>query len=397
MPRVATLRRVLAIAVFLGSLGAQAGGVFVETFEGPTFDVADTPPGLWSSFDRRAMVNDLVTAAALHRGDAGLRVSDQATTAAGGGDMTAWYGTLSPLTSQAHLRFWFRLASSNDQGAIVIGELLQSSFGALCDVQVRNPGGLLSVAGRNVGPTFSDVDSGVRLAVGAWHLLECGVRGLGTTNGERLLAFDGQLVAREAGLDFSGLSVDSVAIGEPYAVAYSFGGQLDFDDVRVGNTPNASRLAIDAGPGPLVAGDCVPLVLSVLDSEGAPSALPFEVLPSSTALQVQLFADPVCQTSAFPVRIPAGVAVLPLWMKPTRNSPASIELSFVDVFPALEAWVVVPAGVVDAGVVDAGVQEAVDAGELPPPRVYPVGCGCGADGAALGLWLVLLSTARRRS
>ena len=383
-------------------LVAEADTVLADDFEGATRLRSEVPPGAWNSLDRRPGCPDTVTPLAAHRDLGGLRIDDQSA-ATGSGDMTAYYATFTaPLTTQAHLRFWFRLSTNNDRGSLVLGELLRAASGSACDVTLRNPGALLGAAGANADATFSSLDSGVRLSTGAWHLVECGVRGLGTTAGERWLALDAQVVAREANLDFRNTTVSAAAVGQPYAMDLAFSGALDFDDVRVGDAPQAARWSVDGGASS--PGACVPWTIGLLDSEGSPTVLPFDALLSYTAQRAMLFADPLCLATLPALFLPAGDSTLTVYLRATGNSPASLDVAFVDVLPGGHAVVVgsaadagasTDAGVLvsDAGLeMDAGVPVA-DAGLDPTMRSLGVGCGCASADGALA-WLLLALTSR---
>jgi hypothetical protein len=223
-------------------------------------------------------------------------------------------------------------------------------------------------------------------------LVECTVRGLGTLAGERLLHANGVRVAEQRNLDLRDAGIRTAGLGQPYSSDRRFVGTLDFDDARVADRLQASRLWVDAGVSAFVRGQCAPVDVGFLDSEGGSQPMPYDVQLASVVLQAQLFSDPACASSLLAPTLVSGQTQLRLYVLPAVNSPVSIDFSFVDLVGASLVRPIVAdvdggtpdAGAADAGETDAGEADAggADAGEpdggVPElePRSLAVGCGC---------------------
>ncbi len=397
-------------------VAAAAGEVLVDDFEGPNRLLADAPPGPWANLDPYSNVTLTRSASAANRGNAGLRVDDQSSLM-GAGDMTALYSPALPLPQTASLRFWVRISSSNGLGAATLGQLLSNlpDGRTLCDVGIDFGTRQLLLDGADSQGVFQTVPATAFLDAGTMALLECTVRGMGTLFGERLLHADGALVAQQTGLDLRDAGVLNAAVGQPYSSDRRFMGVLDFDDVRVADRLQASRLWVDAGVTAFIRGQCTAVDVGFVDSEGRPQSLPYDVTLSSSILQAQPFADPACTAAFSSPSLLSGQTQVRFYVRPAVNSPVSIDVSHRDLIAgSLVRPLVSPfpdagspdagpsdAGAPDAGEMDAGERDAgsTDAGLDAPatPLTLAVGCGCASVSPWWALGALSLFVRLRRS
>lgn len=423
------------VTVLFAGLATAAGEVLVDDFEGPNRLLADAPPGPWANLDLYSNVTLMRSASAANRGSAGLRVDDQSSLM-GPGDMTALYSPVLPLPRTASLRFWVRV-SSNGLGAVTLGQLLSNLPGrrTLCDVGIDLSTRQLLLDGADSQGVYQTVPSTAFLDAGTMTLIECTVRGMGTLSGERLLHANGALVAQQTGIDLRDAGVLGAAVGMPYSDGRLFTGVLDFDDVRLADRLQASRLWVYAGVTTFIRGQCTAVDVGFADSEGRPQSLPYDVTLSTSILQAQPFSDPTCTGSFFSPTLLSGQTQVRFYVRPAVNSPVSIGVSHRDLIagsldrplvdPAPDAGAPdagagdagatdageldagsIDAGSIDTGSIDAGSSDAgeVDAGatdagmDVPAsPLTLAVGCGCASVSPFWALGALLLFVHRRRS
>ena len=113
--------------------------------------------------------------------------------------------TVSPSVAGSYYgRAWFRLVSSNGQGAFSVLQVTGAADGgSLSLVTVQGEGGVVTQ-----DDAWTEV-SNVGIDVGPWHLVEVAVTGVGTASGMRTLWIDGQLGITRSGLDWRNASVTS--------------------------------------------------------------------------------------------------------------------------------------------------------------------------------------------
>lgn len=387
------MRRTVLLLGLLGGCDAVAAGErFASDFEGPTLLTTDTPPGVWDAVDLRPNGTHTLSTAAANRGIKGLRLDDQII-GTGPGNGTAIYATIpGAAVSVAQMRVRFRLSSTNQLGQVVVAQALTTMGKSLCEISLSFPGALVTLAGDSSGGSFTTVDSGVRLSLLRNVLLECTVRGIGTDAGMRTLHIDSVDVASEL-VDLSGWRLAEVGIGEPWSEDRRFVGQLDFDDFRVANQMQAARLVLDAGLAILDEGQCTAVQVSIADSQGVASGLPYPAMVSSSVMNAELFSDPACSASLATIPFAVEQTAQMVFLKAGSASQAALDLQFADL---VATGVVLPIRRVDAGI-DSGVTDAgaPDAGVARP--AYQIGCGCeSGPGVPVPLVLFVLAIIRAR-
>lgn len=178
----------------------------------------------------------------------------------------------------------------------------------------------------------TEEDAQMALAPGDWHLLELEVANVGTSAGRRRLWIDGLLRADRANVDWSGVELNQLTLGEPWGT-FSFQGDLGFDDVRALAQPPASHLGLAPGSNPVPVGECVPVTLALADSvDGAPSPAPYEVLAalSAPAEAGQFFSDDGCSNEVTSATLPAGSSTQVLYFRPAREGVWTLGVSHPD-------------------------------------------------------------------
>lgn len=244
---------------------------------GTTLDT-DTPPGCFNTLYAPYPVSSVTASmAAARRGTWGLRLIDGE---GGLGDAsdTALYEDGAPIFGAYYARAWVRLVSSNFLGGAIVLQLTNTAVQSpsLVDVRVAMDTGRLDVGGFDVNAQYALAVGDAGLSRGQWHLVELAATGVGQRDGGRELWLDGQSVAAERHVDFSGatLFVGRLAVGQPYASDRRWLGTLDFDDVRSAVVPLASRLSL-APVGAAYVGECVPVTVRLVDTPtGQPAAAP---------------------------------------------------------------------------------------------------------------------------
>ncbi len=373
-------------ALLLCCPALAAGERFVADFEGPLLKT-DMPAGVWDALNVWPGSVQSLTPLAATRGLNGLRIDDQSN-APGPGDSTAVYALLSgPAMTQAQLRLRFRPTSSSQEGSVVIAQALSAAANrrSLCDLSLVFPEALLTLGGDSRSGSFTTTDSGVRLDGGS-VLLECLLRGLGTDAGERSLYVDGERVVLEP-VDFSGLALNEVAIGEPYSEDRRFVGHLDFDDVRLADRMQASRLTLDAGRTALDEGACAAVQLAVTDSEGALAGLPYAAVLSSTVAGAALYGDSACSVALANVSLTLEQTTEVVFLRAGSAAQLTFSVSFPDLVGiTLVLPIRLDGGSTDAGTTDAGSPDGGSRGGALGSD-FKVGCGCDSGSGAPLLWL----------
>jgi hypothetical protein len=423
-----------ACAVALLCVGsAAAAQALSDDLESGTLLTTDMPPGHWTQKTVTSAGSSVaVDTAARHRGNEGLRVVDNDADA-GVGQQDNVLATVAGGSQDLYLRFWMRLTSSNQLGSFYLGGIgatLPTSGTLISSVShVFGTGSQLSGFDRSgnwTGVAFTNVDWG------QWHLVDLSARGIGTGAGARTVWVDGVQVGQQAGQDWSADQAVSVSVGELWSDDGRFMGTIDFDDIRLGPTPNASVLDIDAGSGDAPVGACLPAIVSLKDSNLALAPAPYDVpvlLDVPGAVPVNYFANPACQSSISLVILDAGTSQATVFFATVSPGMGMVEASYVDFisgFALLSAVGAPDAGQSDGGQGDAGSSDGgtsdggtndggssdggssdaghspaePDAGSTEHPMVgnYLIDCGCNTSAAPfLGLALLALAGNRRRA
>ncbi len=392
---IGRLRAVKGEIALLGVLmccQAQAAGErFTSDFEGSLVS-SDNPPGPWGTVDLRPGSTCALSTSAATRGMQGMRIDDQLSVT-GRADNTAVYVTVTgaPMP-KAQLRFQFKATSTSPAGSAVIGQILSDAANrrSLCDVSVVFPAGLITLGGDSRSGTFTVMDSGVRLASGSKVLIECTLEGLGTDAGLRTVHIDAVQVAQEQ-VDFGGLNLRELALGEPFSEDSRFVGQLDFDDVRLADRMQASRLRLDAGRAAVDQGECAPVEVAVSDSIGNLAGLPYAATFSAAVDGGALYSDARCSVAMgsvpFALEQTSGV----IFLRPGAAPQVAIGLTFSDLIGTSLVLAIRPP---DAGTADAGIADAGGGG--PGHSYFTVGCNCQSASSAPLLLIALAGLARRR-
>jgi MYXO-CTERM domain-containing protein len=324
-------RRAALIGLF--AFSARAGILFEDDFESGHLLAADG--GAWTSQDlvvADGSVSVAASQAAAHRGSLGVRFVD--------GDSSTGAGTVVDLdavfnagSSQVFFRTWMRLDASDDAGEF--GFFTSSSQAGGLQLM------LLNCQYTAQGCDFRGHDVAGQLVEqvpytpgdGQWHLLEVALLGLGTPSGQRAFWVDGVLQADAGALDYQGVTVSDLAIGEPTSGDWSFTGAWDYDDVRVSTEPPASRLVLTAPPT-LAAGACASVTVSLVDSllrQAAPAPYSFAVLLGTNA---GAFAtDATCGTPQTAATFPADAGTVEVWFSALSPGAAALTAQYVDFLP----------------------------------------------------------------
>jgi hypothetical protein len=381
-------------ATVLGSLvllqplsGLAAPGTWLaDDFETGTLKSDDMPPGRW---DQAAAVSPNTIAsgeAGAHRGRYGLTVTDRTSTE---GSVVSVVQDSDPLTAEVYVRMWLRLRGVSAYGRIILAQampaavelrLVEQDDGVVWELAARN--------GPHPNPTYVS-RRGSRVETERWYLVEFSARGLGTTAGEARLWVDGV----EQGTPLSGRDwnhpeyvFDTFLMGEPWSDTGTFRGTIDFDDVRVTATPQASRLEL-RHPEEAPSG-CLAVDVSLRSSaSNGPAPAPYD---TDVALRVRagegtFHAKGDCRAPVTGTLLPAGTSERRVYFRPGGgDGTATLEASHADFFSArLDVK-----GIVEP---DPGPDE----GEGGGPWTTDLGCAS-APGALVALPFLLVPWLRRR-
>lgn len=296
MKGVRWLQTLVVLLAIHRALGATP--LLSEEFDTPG------PSGRWTVTDPAlpGLILGLFSGAA-HRGAAGLRLSDNHT---GSGERPGATWSRSYTGGEGYVRVWLRAHPSYAGPGLDLLQLNATPSGVVAEIGLDlNPAAALRLSGFD-GAGAYQVSATWPFAVDEWTLVELGVSGVGSANGRRTLVVNGVRVGEQNGIDWSGLSLGSVELGEAWAHD-STRVVIDFDDLRVAASSNAARLTLLLDSAPWV-GACAPLVVELRDGAGLPSTAPYdlELALSSTAGTDTLHAGVDCSEDALGLRILAG-------------------------------------------------------------------------------------------
>jgi hypothetical protein len=308
----------------------------------------------------RSGVTLRTSALAAHRGQLGLRLTDNSAATDGGCDPEAWVVRhLDDAGSGLCLRYWARQQFSG-VGTVEIDFLSftpDAGDNGSSGIAFHSPGGELQMGGYDRQRfLLTPVDAG--LSPLGWHLLELCTTGIGTLDGGRAFFVDGRPLGAAGGLDFTTLALSHVALGENYSCPTSTTGTLDFDDVRTSQRPHASWLETSAARE-VVQGACTPVGLALTDALGLPAPAPYDVEVGFSGVPLALFEDDGCKTPVSTLIVRAGEA------------------------GATHAFVATQAGafLADVPLHADFLTRAPFTLDVSPPPHFAVGCGCESGGA----------------
>ncbi|MBL8956573.1 MAG: hypothetical protein JNK82_37710 [Myxococcaceae bacterium] len=279
--------------------------------------------GAWQVIDRTG-ITVRASAAAAHRGDAGLRIVDTETVFEDG-TAGAVQKNFTESSRTFYTRLWFRLVDRSDPGggSVFWSALWERRAGLWsaahsCQFDYRSQVMCSDQDVDNAGNVdLTTIDAGVNVRDGRWRLYEGATLGRGTDAGAAVYAIDGVEVLRRTALHANTTHFPSLQVGEVYSYDPGLTCVLDFDDVRFGPTPQPTRFAV-AAVEPLFAGECTGLEVTLTSSLPAPDGGVATRLSAPYALKLEVngevFADSECTTPAT-TPVLSGEA-LALWVKP---------------------------------------------------------------------------------
>ncbi len=290
----------------------------------------------WSYLDDPA--NSVTTAAeAAHRGGQGLRFVDGR---AGSRDGSEGYVRVNAPAGDYYVRFWYRVSPSSSVGNVIFAQIDSSVGLAVLDVWTQYPAGTLQLGGfgdfggSGTGSWF-DPTSSVQPLIDQWHLVELELLGAGTLNASRRSWFDGSELSSRTGLDWSAPELDTFIFlfGAPWQEPREFLGIIDFDDIRIGTTPHASRVNVAPVQPSAQVGDCIETAVSLLDSvRGVPAPAPYavELLLSGGGTPGAFHTEPTCSTPVSSVTLDPGASSTSVWFQPGAEGTARLTAAHVD-------------------------------------------------------------------
>jgi hypothetical protein len=381
----------LSVMLVLG-VGTRASAqspLLEDDFEGSTLFSSQIPPGQWTYMVGGGLgLSVSISTASAHRGSQGLLLVDSSTSGVTAALEKAFP---SPVTGAFYGRVWLRLRSASPTAEFIWCQTYANTFlvNSMLDLWAYMPGGSLEVQGPDQTGSWKVDPRNYSLGSNQWHLLEWALDGVGTDGGSRALWIDGNPADLRSGLDYTGLSVVSTEIGEPWSDNALFEGNVDFDDVRMDVNPLASGFQLSAqspvnGCSPIQ----VQLVSSATNSQaGAPYAFAASLFMDGGAM----FSDSNCSSPATTVSFPAGASTEMVYATAPPTTAGVLTASYVDFLPgsvALGASSSPDAGSgvpQDAGFEDAGSGLPPNPGSpgpgssnlIPTRSAYAFGCSTG--------------------
>jgi hypothetical protein len=369
------LRLATAVAAVFPAV-ASAAIPLADDFESGALLLSDGGQWSWFNDDNPALNTVAASDAGAHRGNFGLRVSD-GDGAAGDHAVISVVASFPGTSNDLYARAWVRLITSNGLGDCYFMSL-GSSSSSYAVLQILDGG--VALTGFDGNGHGSAPLPPLAWSPGEWHLVELGTKGMGTDAGTRTAWVDGVQAGQTRGIDWSGATVVDFSPAVGWEDNGSFTGTFDLDDVRLSESPPASRLSLDAGAAPLSEGGCRALTVSLLDVTGAPAPAPYDVHIglAATGVPGELFADTACATAGGTFELATGSSELTASFRPAGTGAGTLSATHPDFLSDA-----VP--VVVGGGADGGPEE---------PFTWYLGCGCSSDPVALGV-AVLLFLARR--
>jgi hypothetical protein len=385
----------LTVAATNGALAADPG-LFATDFETGTLLKSQTPPGAFT----RVVVTDAasdagVQALAAHRGSWGLRVADPDVPATSDKPvLELQYTFAGSLFGDLYLRSWLRVATDAANSDTVRLLTVQGNTAVgptMATAGLKFDGGVGSalVNGKDQSGSETAVFTATALDTD-WHLWELAALGVGSDAGVRQVFIDGARVAEQAAIDWTGVVITRLSVGETFADDQTFTGILDFDDVRSSSFPQMSTLVVTAAPA---LRGCLPVRVSAVDSLLDVAPAPYDLTAEMTVHGVDgggYFSDPACVTPASTVSLASGESTAQVYFLSEGEGTAALAASHRDFLsvPLVLFIVHTDAGTL-VSTIDGGVLEGPDAGAWAP-STYRVGCGCAQPPTALMLDLALV-------
>ncbi len=377
-----TLAFRLLIGVLLFARLATAQVTFPDNFEG-TLLQSQTPAGQWQSITSPDFPSTLaIDAAAAHRGQSGLRITDTTTLPDTGELGSALYRPIAGSNAQ-HVRFWFRagtLTSATNQWVNIAMIHAQSTNQAVAELYFDAQDKRLHLQAFGKTSTTPERKS-VSFDATVWHLIELSTENMGSNSARASAAIDGQVSVSIAGIDWSGVNYTGLYVGQPYAAGLAFTGTLDFDDYRASAAEPASKLAFSIRPSLLRVGGCVTGLIELRTAKDAAAPAP-EAVPITLSAPNFTFG-PSCQTLGSPISIAEGGSSAFFAVRADAAGMAQVRMSTPDFIGSEFAANVLENDPGDAGA-DAGLPQTPDAGSLAdsgttPPEPIPNDAGTAAE------------------
>jgi hypothetical protein len=399
----------LLIVAHAAALTLQVGPLVKDSFESAPL----VPGGGWASLASAPQQTLALSAAAAKSGMAGIRLTDSNGSTGGGNGAALTTATQAMSASSVFARAWFRLNSSNSLGSFDIFQILSTQPGqaSICDVTLNAVTSRLVIAGTAVPDVVTVTPTTGQVAAdGTWHLVECGLKGIGTNAAQRLAFLDGVKIADVSNLNLTGVSANEVQLGQPYSEDRRYIGNYDLDAFESATELVASRLVLTPGSQVADTGGCVSVDASLVNSEGTLVAATVDAsLSIALSNQAAAFSERNCQTPITQATLPASRSQVGFWVRSNQAGTVRIDVDSDD-FVKAQAAVIFNAVPDDAGLsaedaggsigadagVDGGMAQAIDSGvksgtdepkadALPEVRLN-VGCGCNT-----GVQFVLLA------
>lgn len=331
-PVISALLIAAALAGKAAWAGADASGNLFYDAETNTVLTSDNPAGPFDSRDGSTPAVTITSAAAAaHRGSYGLRYLDNDATSGLGSTRYLNIQNLLTSASAYRARFWIHFRSSSTNGESVLF-LIRSGGTFISEFRYDPQTGRLGVAGDNNVGAWSFNRGTTNYRDNAWHLVEFVTTGIGTSSGARRLYVDGTLEAQMTGVNMTGFSPQTAAIGGILVDGRTGTGTvIDFDDVRVSPNLQGSTLRVTASNA--VAGNCTATAIGLLNTEnGALTTAPYAVVANLTVSGVsgQYFSNPGCTTAATTATIPQGSSSTVTYFRATTAGTATLGANNVD-------------------------------------------------------------------
>jgi len=387
------LRGFLLATLSLGATTSFAEPLlFEEDAESGTLAKSDVKPGKWDSLVLADNANSIgISLESAHRGNLGIREVDGRAGVGTGSE--GHLGVFLPrLLGDVRLRFWMRYHPTSTTGHAFQAQLGLTPAGAgpgstqaITLAFLPAPSRIPQLGGFDAAGAYQydTGDAGSLPEADAWGLYEATIRGIGTPSGERTFHINGKLVAHHSNVNFTGVAIDRLVLGEYYSNDLSFTGTLDFDDVRLSSGPQASTLVILLPPAQDA--PCLPLTVVLRSSEGTQVEAPYPFEAELASQQGHAFhADAGCTTPVTTVHFSAGASSATVFHSPASGTGDVLTASYVDFITEAASLVPPPGG-------SEAPEPAPLPGSVPGASQLRVSCGAGGSGLSLGGVLVVLA------
>ncbi len=270
------------MVVLLAESASAQTLVMGDDFESGSLLKSGAPPGVWATLGSTETANTImISAAAADRGGAGMHLTD--VTSGPGSGMISWlaWSDVPGASGSIHFRTWILLTgvTPTQLNPIMIhGNVMGSTLSEFRLDFGATPG--LGGNNRAGNYRFSNTQAGA-FTLDTWHLVEVSALGVGSANGRRQLWLNGTLLLTQDNIDWSGLAVTSVLVGQGWG-DHSWTGQISFDDIRITDGPPATTLSSRVRSGAAVVGSCTAMTAELLAATGSPSVAPYSFVAALT-------------------------------------------------------------------------------------------------------------------